>query len=246
MFTGRYEEELDLKKMIFLAKACIQTYRQFKYNGRLSVPSGYRLVQVFKAKVLRVFDWFGYIIESDNDAIIAFRGSLSRRDWITDLGVAQTNYQFVPKAGKVHRGFYHIYSSCRDIILNTLDSMSPHLKIYITGHSLGGGLAVLNALDVAVNTKYKNPIMLNFGAPRTGNYDFASVYNYFVKNSIRVVNDMDIAPKNPNRVTLSPIFNKFWVYKHVDYPYTISFQAGGAMANHDIRNYLNQLEQQVK
>jgi len=69
MSVNQFEEELDNKKMVFMAKACIQTYIQFKYNGSLSIPNGYRLVQVFKAKVFRVFEWFGYIIESENDAI---------------------------------------------------------------------------------------------------------------------------------------------------------------------------------
>ncbi|WP_347488177.1 lipase family protein [Desulfoscipio sp. XC116] len=240
MLTNQYWD-LDKNKLISMAGACIQTYKQFKYNGSFSIPNGYKLVQTFKAKVFRVFEWFGYVMESEDNAIIAFRGSLSKRDWITDLGVSQTNYQFAPHAGKVHTGFNYLYKSCREDVLNTLESMSPHLKIYITGHSLGGALAVLNALDIAVNTKHKNPVMISFGAPRTGNPDFASVYNHFVKNSIRVVSDRDLTPKSPNRVILSPIFNKFWIYKHVNHPYIISFEAGGAMANHDIRNYIKQL-----
>ncbi|XP_044500845.1 uncharacterized protein LOC123221926 isoform X3 [Mangifera indica] len=81
--------------------------------------------------------------------------------------------------------------------------------VYVTGHSLGGALATLFALELSSSKLAKIPIfdgnrhgaisltMYNFGSPRVGNKKFADVYNEKVKDSWRVVNHRDIIPTVP-------------------------------------------------
>lgn len=83
------------------------------------------------------------------------------------------------------------------------DAEQPHHKwhIYCTGHSLGGALATLLALELSTTQLAKSGVisvtMYNFGSPRVGNKRFAEVYNERVKDSWRVVNHRDIIPTVP-------------------------------------------------
>jgi nuclear pore complex protein Nup85 len=52
----------------------------------------------------------------------------------------------------VHKGFMHAYSSVRPVLLQLLGKMVADGKlwrVYVTGHSLGGALATLCALDLS-------------------------------------------------------------------------------------------------
>lgn len=73
-------------------------------------------------------------------------------------------------------GFWIAYESVRDQLKEVtrliLDE-NPGVSVYITGHSMGGALAVLAAYDLAVNFSIKVN-MYNFGGPRVGNQAFVS------------------------------------------------------------------------
>lgn len=99
--------EINKELAIFLAQNCTQAYNQYMTNGKFYVPKEYSLVKGFKAKVLGRPEWFGFIIKSSKDIIVAFRGSVSRADWRADLEASQINYDFVTRAGKTHNRFYN-------------------------------------------------------------------------------------------------------------------------------------------
>lgn len=69
--------------------------------------------------------------------------------------------------------------------------MSP--RVLVTGHSLGGALASLAALDIAryVGVPKCSIRCYTFGAPRTGNHAFARDYNSYVPDTWHVINDQD-------------------------------------------------------
>ena len=77
----------------------------------------------------------------------------------------------------------------------------PHRGLVITGHSLGGAMATLSALDLAIefpDIPKKNKLaMVNFGSPGVGNAGFALFYDQYVLSSIRVVNPCDPVPRLP-------------------------------------------------
>jgi hypothetical protein len=70
-------------------------------------------------------------------------------------------------------------------------------SLTVCGHSLGGALATLQALDVAANSRFKNPTVYTYASPRTGNPQFASTYNGMVPNTIRIANRVDLVPMLP-------------------------------------------------
>jgi predicted lipase len=69
-------------------------------------------------------------------------------------------------------------------------------KIIVTGHSLGGSLAILAAADLA-KTHGKIEQVYTFGQPRVGNAAFASHYQSLVSNTFRLIDFADIVPHVP-------------------------------------------------
>lgn len=77
-------------------------------------------------------------------------------------------------------------------ILKRLIEENPTYTVILTGHSLGGALASLTALDLAKNEKIKDKLLLyTFGMPRVGNQAYAKDHERKVPNSCRIVNKKD-------------------------------------------------------
>lgn len=184
---------------------------------------------------------FGFIAESQDEIVMAFRGTDSFKDNESDQDFYQVPYPFVKNAGKTHRGFTCIYQSTRDQLIRELNKLSTTKRLLITGYSLGGGLAVLAALDIAVNTGFKKPIVYTYGSPRTGDPDFAFRFNQTVKNSIRVFNVHDIIPTLPAQAYPPPFTEEGIFYQHVQIDYPLSFQLNSIARNHFINCYFKNL-----
>ena len=71
------------------------------------------------------------------------------------------------------------------------DEQGAPLPLFITGHSLGGALALLATRLIAPDV---TGACYTFGAPRIGNYEFFR----FIKTPVyRVVNSADVVPRVP-------------------------------------------------
>lgn len=237
---------INLDLAIFLGECCIQTYAQYENDGNFTIPMGYELVGSFKGEAAGEAEWFGFIIKSKENAIVAFRGSHSHPDWIADAEVTLVPYPFMSNAGKTHRGFTRIYGSCREHVVSLLEKLPPILPLYVTGHSLGAALSVLAALDIAINTHFDHVVMYNFGCPRVGNPRFAYNYDDRVKESIRIANIHDIAHNFPVFIIITPVRNGWLSYKHVSREFPICVQTGSILGNHDIRTYVEALKELQK
>ncbi|THG03605.1 hypothetical protein TEA_006950 [Camellia sinensis var. sinensis] len=141
-----------------------------------------------------------------NAIVIAFRGTQERslQNWIEDLYWKQLdlNYPGMPDA-MVHHGFYFAYhnTTVRSGVVNAVKrakQLYGDIDIMVTGHSMGGAMAVFCGLDLKVNHEARNVQVMTFGQPRIGNAAFASYYSQLVPNTIRVTNDHDIVPHLPS------------------------------------------------
>jgi predicted lipase len=147
-------------------------------------------------------DTQGFAGEAFGDTfMIGFRGSeeTGTADWITDLKFVLSAYPFLPAGAgpvKVHYGFIEAFSSVRDAILPMVRD-SKQTKVLTTGHSLGGALAILAALDIRQNVPDKQVSCYTFGSPKVGDPAFAKFYDGRVPNTFRIVNDADIIPTIP-------------------------------------------------
>ena len=154
------------------------------------------------------------------EAVIAIRGTQGLLEWFQDAQIDTEKCPFT-EAGDTEDGFTHMYKSFAvsapggssvTASLATIFGSRQVNSLTICGHSLGGALATLQALDVAANSKFKNPTVYTYASPRTGDELFASTYDSKVPNTFRIVNTADLVPKLP----LPP------PYEHVHGEYKLS------------------------
>jgi hypothetical protein len=147
------------------------------------------------------------------DVVIAIRGTEGIQEWIHDAQFLLVPCPFLAGAGHTEDGFTAMYLS----MTTALDPGSPAVakalpiltfqnsltSLTICGHSLGGALATLLALDVAANTQFKTPTVYTYASPRTGGPQFVATYNQVVPNTNRVAGRLDLVPKLP----LPPLYD---------------------------------------
>ncbi len=138
----------------------------------------------------------GYSAKS-NAIILSFRGSSNIQNWIINLSFNQIAYSRCGNC-KVHNGFQTGWNTVKSTVISQIQALRAlhrDAKIYVTGHSLGGALAVLAVPDVKDNFGAVADV-LTFGQPRVGNSEFASWYGS-VATHTRVVHYGDIVPHVP-------------------------------------------------
>lgn len=126
--------------------------------------------------------------ESDGMLVLAFRGTQPN---ITDvLSDIKADLTCAPNGGQVHRGFMEAFEKIRDQVDQALDHHSGP-PVYITGHSLGGALALIATRYLEKNS---SGACYTFGAPRVGDDRFFDK----IKTPIyRIVNAADGVPRVP-------------------------------------------------
>jgi hypothetical protein len=150
------------------------------------------------------------------DVVIAIRGTEGIMEWIQDAKFGMVPCPFVAGAGNTEDGFSDMYNSLRTgtsgsspTVVSALGMLAfPNpingmTSVTICGHSLGGALVTLLALDVAAHTIFKNPTVYTYASPRTGDGTFATMYDHLVPNSFRIANRVDLVPKLP----LPPLYD---------------------------------------
>ena len=138
----------------------------------------------------------GYL-PSTNSVIISFRGTslTSILDWVEDLNFFAVSA--ICPGCQVHEGFLAAYYSIRDATVEYVHAATkahPGAEVVITGHSLGGALAFLAAVDLSINEGINMTTSYTFGQPRVGNSVFADVWRqmfYESTTSFRVTHGLD-------------------------------------------------------
>jgi len=133
-------------------------------------------------------------IATDQDRrFLAFRGTEATNpiDWARDA-------QFKPRPaalGQVHSGFDAALDEVWTDVLTAVEG-DPRPRI-ITGHSLGGGLAIVAAARL-VEAGAPPAAVYVFGCPRTGLGDFRDAYDAALREvTFRVINHIDLVTRVP-------------------------------------------------
>lgn len=158
--------------------------------------------------------------------VVAFRGTepFNAQDWCSDFDVSW--YKF-PKVGKVHAGFLKAlglqknrgwpkdidqdpnrpavaYYYIRTVLRQLLKDNSK-AKFMVTGHSLGGALAILFPSVLAIHNELdlldRIEAVYTFGQPRAGNAAFGNfVLNIFQRHDVKYIRFVycnDMVPRVP-------------------------------------------------
>lgn len=126
-------------------------------------------------------------------AFLVYRGTESINDALDDVNAFLTSKPFEQDDSdnsKVHRGFYHQFLDADEQVKDLLAKVEGK-QLFITGHSLGGALAVLATRFYVFNS---DGACYTFGAPATSNIDFQRR----IKTPIyRIVNEADPVSRLP-------------------------------------------------
>lgn len=140
------------------------------------------------------------------EAVIAIRGTEGLLEWFQDAQFDTEKCPFPNGAGETEDGFSDMYKSFAvgtpsgpsvTASLATIFGTRQVNSLTVCGHSLGGALATLQALDAAANSKFNNPTVYTYASPRTGDAQFVSNYNRMIPNTFRIANRVDVVPKLP-------------------------------------------------
>ena len=117
--------------------------------------------------------------------IVVFRGTDNMLNWLTNLQVVEQQFENVQGA-VVHAGFYEIAQAARKKL-----SLDKEKLITVSGHSLGGGVALL--VGALLHDEGYDVRVITFGAPPVGNDAFVEA-NVALEH-IRFEHIFDLVPK---------------------------------------------------
>ncbi|KAL6872586.1 Alpha/Beta hydrolase protein [Trichoderma longibrachiatum] len=148
--------------------------------------------------------------------VVAFRGTYSITNTIVDLSTLAQKYVPYPSPDHggespekpshectnctVHMGFLQSWQSARKAVLPELKALRaqyPSYPIHLVGHSLGGAVACLAALELKVSLGWDDVTVTTFGEPRAGNAQFAR----FVDDVFDLDGIIDLEARSYRRVT---------------------------------------------
>ena len=191
------------------ARACLQWCGDIYPNkDGTENPVPYNGV-VIKSVATNAIAW---VAETPQSIVVVFRGSKDAKDYIQDAKFDLTDYACGLQLTKAHLGFVEDYKSIREGISGAILKLF-HKPIFVTGHSLGGGQAIICASDLKTHG-YRLAGVYTFGQPRVGDSDFRDAYNALLGSiTWRVVNQNDIVPRVPGLPT-TWFIPSTWPYRH--------------------------------
>ena len=147
--------------------------------------------------------------QSGGEAVVAIRGTMGVKEWLQDAKFAMEPFTPVADAGNTEIGFTDVYRSmtagqgggAQPIVksLAIIPWRQSVTSLVICGHSLGGALATLLALDTAAHAPapFNHPVVYTYASPRTGDGKFAKRYGQLVTATFRIVDNVDVVPQFP-------------------------------------------------
>lgn len=153
---------------------------------------------------------FGIILDhTEKNIVVVFRGSESLLDWYHDLLFLKHS---LSNQVKVHKGIYKqlmtdgVYEFIRNEI-KFLWTAYPEYRIFVTGHSLGAGLATLFSFmfanwciseNISIDNKEPHVVCISFASPRIGNKMFKTQFESLCNlQHFRCYNSRDIVTSVP-------------------------------------------------
>ena len=134
----------------------------------------------------------GFLASTASLVLVAFRGTESTADWLSNLKVQPRT---VPGLGKVHAGFWGQFTALQPQLEKLLQPRR-NLPLLVSGHSLGGAIAVLAAATWATDRQVR--ALCTYGQPAVALEGAAiAIGTALAGRHHRLVNDADIVPRVP-------------------------------------------------
>ena len=161
---------------------------------------GFTLESTYNVSIPLVADTQAFLakltLDSEREPILvlAFRGTEPKKAADIKADIKALPMEIGPERSniKVHSGFYKAFDVVKSQIATDLSSeKNRNLPLYITGHSLGGALAIIATYCLSND---QIAACYTFGGPRVGNLAFGQS----IKPPIyRIINAADLVPRLP-------------------------------------------------
>lgn len=178
----------DLKAAVFLAEASAEAYsKEFTTTPQWAKDRKFNAPHTFDTGNTQ-----GFWVEGGDVALLSFRGTSNPGQWVRDLRLAPALHKW----GLVHRGFKTGVSVVENEIAAFAKVAKDKKHVWITGHSLGGALAVLAAANLKIAGIESH--LYTYGQPRAGYWNFADQFDYQLSGRLyRFINQSDIVARVP-------------------------------------------------
>ena len=161
-----------------------------------------------------------YVVEDATDIIVVCRGT-QPNEW-SDIA-ADLSVHLAPSrggVGKVHIGFRTYTDKVWPQVLQHVKATHEKKHLWLTGHSLGAGMATLMTRRFTLESTLPTPVALfTYGSPRVGNRAYINAFNKLVTHH-RWVNAGDIVTKVP----ISPWYYHCGTRHHITAPKKTTIQ----------------------
>jgi pimeloyl-ACP methyl ester carboxylesterase len=200
----------DPRNALFLAEAC-----NLAYFDDPEGAEGFQSQLGLEARLISVSNTQVYVSQNENVVVVAFRGSQAPttldglKDWlltnannylILPEGQIGTDFAAAGVGARFHRGFLEALNQIWDPLLTEVSRLleATDRPLWVTGHSLGGALALMAAWRLQRNF-IKVHEVVTFGAPMVGNNAAARAFEQeFAGKIYRYVNLEDPVPLLPS------------------------------------------------
>lgn len=188
------DDSLSMSGFSWQNMLSLATLSKYSYESKNSleklISTGWNVEITASADV---GDTQGYVLENDNFAILVYRGTESLGDWLTNVTIIDTPGSL----GNVHKGFLDSFNETKDILIPPLQTASSSGKtIWMTGHSLGGAVALNAAIETRKSVNLSG--IATFGQPRVARKSTAiAIQDNLGKKYYRFVNNDDVVPRIP-------------------------------------------------
>lgn len=186
----------------------------------------------------------GFVLETEESLFVAFRGTVTAADVLTDLYIwnmwMQKDYFNGNGRGRVHVGFNKTFESIKPRLEKIIfDALRQSKKTVIfAGHSMGGALANLAALWLAQESKAYGIFdldikLVTFNAPRVGSESFSTLLHQHIglNNTARFTNG--------EREIASMIVFGTLGFKHAGTNVVLNNTGTSRIADHRMAGFLN-------
>lgn len=172
---------------VFLAEASEAAYDTAEGTKAWGLAQGFSIVTPFNRDNVQ-----GFLCSAENIALLAFRGTSNPGQWLRDARFFPAKHPW----GRVHIGFKTGVEAVESD-LQVFDEIASQADyVCVTGHSLGGALALIAAARLKM--KGIKTSVYTYGQPRVGLGDFAERFSVeFPQRLWRFVNQSDIVTRVP-------------------------------------------------
>lgn len=256
---------LDNQSCRELAYICEMSYLDSEVNIHANLKDVDK--QYNSVKIVEVDNFAALVVSHNSFLVVAFRGPDDIRSWLANIQTNSTN-KFEPCLGMCGNFQIDFYGAAQTIYASVTKAIDQYIKkketpVYITGHSLGGAIANVFAVEM-LNRQRIDYVgferLVTFGAPRVAERETAKAMNrLFLENHYRVAHCLDPVPQVPTKFRFQhagklvyinrrgvPMFGSTMLYRLYDGRAFDSLMGGvgrqDPLKSHEIQSYVRAFE----